>query len=150
MRVIMFLFFMGRVHMLMGTMFTGVLVIMHMGIPGMLVGVRMLMDVLMRVGVRVLMGMHRISVPVLMVVVMGVFVGMQVLVFVLAFHDEPSRWSFFGASKGCLQGRARGPGPGAPGRFPTPGPLSLIALATLLATIPRTYCKPLSLRILSF
>jgi hypothetical protein len=91
MRVIVFLFFMGRMHMLMGTMFSGVLVIMHMGIPGMLVGVRMLVDVLMRMGVRVLMGMHRIAMPVLMGVLVGVFVGMQVLVFVLAFHDEPSR-----------------------------------------------------------
>ena len=91
MRVIVFLFFMGRVHMLMGTMFPGVVVIMHMGIPGMLVGVRMLVHVLMSMGMRVLMGMHRISMPVLMGVFMIVFVGMQVLVFVLAFHDEPSR-----------------------------------------------------------
>lgn len=91
MRMVVFLFFMGRVHMLMGTMFPGVFVIMHMDIRGMLVGVRMLVDVLMRVGVRVLMGVHHISMLVLMVVIVGVFVGMQVLVFVLAFHGEPSR-----------------------------------------------------------
>ena len=99
MRMIVFLFFMSRMHMLMGTMFPGVFVIMHMDVPGMFVGVRMLVDVLMRVDVRVLMRVHRISMPVLMVVLVGVFVGMQMLVFVLAFHSRPSRCSFFGVSK---------------------------------------------------
>jgi hypothetical protein len=88
MRMIVFLFFMSRMHMLMGTMFPGVFVIMHMDVPGMFVGVRMLVDVLMRVDVRVLMRVHRISMPVLMVVLVGVFVGMQMLVFVLAFHGR--------------------------------------------------------------
>ena len=97
MGMIVFLFFMGRMHMLMRTMFPGVFVIMHMDIPGMFVGVRMFVDVLMCVGVRVLVGVNLIAMLVLMTVLVGVFVGMQVLVFVLAFHNRPSRWSFFGA-----------------------------------------------------
>jgi hypothetical protein len=99
MGMIVFLFLMGRMHMLMGAMFPGVFMIMHMDIPGMFVGVRMLVEVLMRVGVGVLVRVHHVFVPVLMIVIVGVFVGMQVLVFVLAFHSRPSRWSIFGSSK---------------------------------------------------
>lgn len=109
MRVIVFLFFMGRVHMLMGTMFPGMVVIMHMGIPHVLMGVRMLMLVLMGVGVLMLVGVHHISVTVLMVVLVGVFVGMQVLVFVFTFHGE----SLPGYSSEPCQGFLSGGGPGA-------------------------------------
>ena len=127
MGMIVFLFVMGRMHMLMGTMFSGVFVIMHMDIPGMFMGVRMLVDVFMRVGVRVLVRVHRIPMLVLMGVLMSVFVGMQVLVFVLAFHNRPSRWSFFRASKRLIAAPGQETaGSRAPLRFPTPGPLSLI------------------------
>jgi hypothetical protein len=113
MRMVVFLFFMGRMHMLMGTMFPGVFVIMDMDIPGMFVKVGMLVDVLMRVGVHVLVRVRHISMPVLMVVFVGMFMGMQVLVFVLTFHNRPSRWSFYGAFK-RLTGEGI-PGPGSPG-----------------------------------
>jgi hypothetical protein len=50
----------------------------------------MFMEVLMRVGVRVFMGVHDIPMLVLMTVLMGVFMGMQVPVFVGAFHRRSS------------------------------------------------------------
>jgi hypothetical protein len=50
----------------------------------------MFMKVLVRVGVRVFMGVHDIHMLVLMAVLMGVFVSMQVPVFVGAFHRRSS------------------------------------------------------------
>lgn len=94
MRMIVFFFLMGRVHMLVGPVFLpDMVVFMHMNIPAMLMGVGMLMDVLMRVRMLVLVGMNLIAMVMLMLVLVGVFVGMQVLVFVFAFHDCPSLYS---------------------------------------------------------
>lgn len=88
MRVLMVLMLMCRVLMLMGPMFPGMVVIMHMDVGAMLMEVRMVVKVLMGMGVNMVVGMPLISMPVFMSVFMGVFVGMQVLVFVLAFHDR--------------------------------------------------------------
>ncbi len=54
----------------------------------------MFMKVLVRVGVRVFMGVHDIHMLVLMAVLMGVFVSMQVPVFVGAFHLRSSQGQF--------------------------------------------------------
>jgi hypothetical protein len=87
MRVLVFLFFMRRVNMLVGAMFLPAMVVfMHMDISGMLMGVRMLVEVFMGVGVNMLMGVNLIAMAMLMLVLVGVFVGMQMFVFVLAFH----------------------------------------------------------------
>lgn len=85
---------MGRVDMLVGAMFLrDMVVFMHMDISGMLMGVRMLVEVFMGVGVNMLMGVNLIAMAMLMFVLVSVFVGMQVFVFVLAFHNKtlPSR-----------------------------------------------------------
>jgi hypothetical protein len=89
MEMFMFLCIMRRVLMLVGAVLPGVAVIMDVGINGMLMGVRMLVQVLVGVGVSVLMGMNALFMLMLMVMLMGVFVGMQVLVFMGAFHHRP-------------------------------------------------------------
>lgn len=84
--VLVFLFVMGRVLMFVGAVFPGVIVIMHMNICAMLMRVRMLMKVLVRVGVIMLVGVDLTAMQMLMGVLMSVSVGMQVPVFVFAFH----------------------------------------------------------------
>ena len=88
--MVVFLFVVRRVLMLMGTMFPGMLMIVHMDIGGMLMRVGMFVKVLMGVVVRVLVGVNHISMLVFMIVYMGVFVGMQMFVLVGAFHHHPS------------------------------------------------------------
>ena len=82
----MHLCFMRRMIVVVGTMLPGMLVLMFGYISSMAMLMRMFMEVLMRMGVRVFMGVHDIPMLVLMTVLMGVFVSMQVPVFVGAFH----------------------------------------------------------------
>lgn len=93
--VLVFLFVMGRVLMFVGAVFPGVVVIMYMNIRA------MLMKVLVRVGVIMLVGVDLTVMPMLMGVLMSVSVGMQVPVFVFAFHGGPSL-SFFRSFKNFL------------------------------------------------
>ena len=110
MGVVVFLFLMGRVHMLMGTVFLPAVVVpMHMLIPGMLMPVGMLVEVLMGVGVRMLVAVHLVAVVMLMVVLVGVFVGMQVLVFVFAFHGWSLPGNFWSLAKVSASGAGRAP-----------------------------------------
>lgn len=77
---------MREVLMLMRTVLPGVLMLVHLGIVrmGMLMG--MFMEMLMSVGVGVLMQMDFLPMPVLMAMHVGMLMGVQVLMFVLAFH----------------------------------------------------------------
>ncbi len=80
--------FMGRMLMVMGSMLTGMVMIMHVGILGMAVFMRMFVDVFVNMGVGVLVGVNHVPVGVRMAMNMGVFMGMQVAVFVFPFHAE--------------------------------------------------------------
>lgn len=84
----MFFLVMGRMLMLMGTVLSGMAVIVYMDIRAVLMVVRVLMEMLMGMSVSMTVGMNFIAMPVFMVVLVGVSVGMQVLVFVLAFHGR--------------------------------------------------------------
>ena len=77
---------MSGVLMIMRTVLPGVLMLVHLGIArmGMLMG--MFMEMLMSVGVGVLMQMDFVPMPVLMAVHVGMLMGVQMLMFVLAFH----------------------------------------------------------------
>ena len=81
---------MPGVPMIMRTVLPGVLMLVHLGIArmGMLMGMfmEMLMEMLMSVGVGVLMEMDFVPMPVLMAVHVGMLMGVQMLMFVLAFH----------------------------------------------------------------
>jgi hypothetical protein len=88
--MVMHLCFMRRMLVVVGTMLPGMLVLMHVDISSMAMLMWMFMKVLVRVGVRVFMGVHDIHMLVLMAVLMGVFVSMQVPVFVGAFHRRSS------------------------------------------------------------
>ena len=113
MRVLVIFVLMSRVHMLMGTVFLPAVVVpMHMLIPGMLMRVGMLVEVLMGVGVLVLVAVGFVAVVMLMVVLVGVLVGMQVLVFVFAFHGWSLPGNFLKPGQGsCEGGAARPPTP---------------------------------------
>jgi hypothetical protein len=73
---------MSGVLMIMRTVLPGVLMFVHPGIARM----GMLMGMFMGVGVGVLMQMDFIPMPVLMAVHVGMLMGVQMLMFVLAFH----------------------------------------------------------------
>jgi hypothetical protein len=90
MRVLMFLVFMSRVFMLMAVVLPVVLMVMHMCITcmGMLMG--MLMKMLMRVYMSVLMQMDFIPMLVFMAVHVCMFMGVQMLMFMLPFHGLTS------------------------------------------------------------
>jgi hypothetical protein len=84
----MFLFFRRRVPVLMGTVIFGVLMVLHLDFSGMLTGV--LMKVPVGMDMSMLVGVNNLFMLMLMVMRMGMFVGMQVLVFRRIFHDCPS------------------------------------------------------------
>ena len=67
----------------------------------------MFMEVLVGVGMRVFMGVRDIPMPVLMAVLMGMFVSMQVPVFMGAFHRRSSFRQFGIQSKSCSAPRFR-------------------------------------------
>ncbi len=83
----MFFVIMSQVFMLMRPVLAGVLMVMHMGVTGMGVLMGMFMNMLVRVGVRMLMQVDFIPMPVLMAVYVRVFMGVQMHVFVFALHD---------------------------------------------------------------
>ncbi len=66
---------------LMGTVLRGVAMLMHFDFSGLLVGVAMLVKVPVGMGVAMLVGVNSLFMLMLMVVRMGMFMGMQVLVF---------------------------------------------------------------------
>jgi hypothetical protein len=82
----MFLVFMRRVFVLMGSVLAGVPMVMHMGIAGMAVLMDMLMDMLMRVRVLMLVYMNNFLVTMLMAMYMRMLMGVQMLMFMLPFH----------------------------------------------------------------
>ena len=75
------------VRMLMLRSFALVSVFQGHGATGMLRPVRMLVRVLVAVGVRVLMGMHQVAVPMLVAVSVGVNMGVRMLMCLLRFHS---------------------------------------------------------------
>src|SRR4030042_2414606 len=76
--------FVGRMLVFMSTVLTGVLIVLHLGVFGMAV----LMGVLVQMLVGVLMQVGCAPMPVLMTVAVRVFMGVQMFMFVLAFHDS--------------------------------------------------------------
>lgn len=77
---------MSWMDMVMGAVVSGVIVVVHVFVSTMGMVVGMFMLVLMAMEMFVLVGVDFLPVPVFMGVKMGVFVGMQVLVFMCAFH----------------------------------------------------------------
>jgi hypothetical protein len=88
MRVLVGLRVMRRMFMVMAAMLSGMLMVMHMGIFGMSVLVRMLVQMHMSVRVRMLMRMDYLFMMMLMAVHMGMLMRVQMLVFVFSFHDR--------------------------------------------------------------
>ena len=86
----LFPFFLRRVLVFMGTVLLGVAMGMHLDINGMLVGVGMFVKVPVGMGVGMFVGVNTRFMLMLMVMRMGMFVGMQVLVFMRIFHDQVS------------------------------------------------------------
>lgn len=80
------LLFMRRMFMLVGAVFSRVIVIMHVRIGDMMVFMGMFVKVFVRVYMAMLMKVADFPMPVLMAVDMGVFMGMQMLMLVFSFH----------------------------------------------------------------
>ena len=87
-----------RVFVVVAPMLSGVFVIMHQFVLGMLVFVGMLMNVFVSVFVSMFMSVHLVPMGVFMGVRMGVLMNVEMFVFVFSFHNEKllSRgcWSF--------------------------------------------------------
>jgi hypothetical protein len=83
-----FLLFLCRVLVLVGAVLHGVAMVMHFDFSGRLVGVGMLVKVPVGMGVGMLVGVNTRFMLMLMVMRMGMFVGMQVLMFRRIFHDR--------------------------------------------------------------
>jgi hypothetical protein len=94
MGVYVFFVIMSQVFVLMRPVLAGMLMVMHMGVTGMGVLMGMFMDMLVRVGVRMLMQVNFIPMPVLMAVYVRVFMGVQMHVFVFALHGGLLRQKF--------------------------------------------------------
>ena len=82
--------FMGRMFVIMRPMFSRMIVIVHMDIPTMFVLVNMLVNMFMTVGVRMLVGVLYVPMRMLMAMDVGVLMGVDVFVFMFAFHNNSS------------------------------------------------------------
>lgn len=78
---------MGRMLVLVRAMLPGVLMVVDMGVNAVAVLMGMLVQMLMGMRMRVLMQMGFLPMLVLMAVIMGMVVGVQMLMFMFAFHD---------------------------------------------------------------
>jgi hypothetical protein len=86
MKVLMGLMVMGRMLMFMGPMLPGVLMVMHVGIPGMIMFMGMLVQVLMFMQVLVLMIVRFLAMLMFVAVGVRMLMRMQMFMFVSAFH----------------------------------------------------------------
>jgi hypothetical protein len=86
MRMIVKFRFMSSVRVIVGSMVSRVIVTMGEGLSIVLMRVLVFVAMLVHVGMGMLMGVNRISMPVLMGMGMSVLMGVQMLVFVIAFH----------------------------------------------------------------
>jgi hypothetical protein len=85
--VIVDLLFVGLMDVIVGTVVAGVLVVMNQ-YASMIMPMFVLVVMVVAVGVRVLMGMGHLPMTMFVRMAVGVFVGMQMLVFVVALHVE--------------------------------------------------------------
>jgi hypothetical protein len=85
--VVVHLYFMTRMDVIVRTMVAGVLVVMNQHIS-MIMPMLVLVVMLVAVCVRVLMGMSHVPMTMCVRMAVGVFVGMQMLMFVVALHCE--------------------------------------------------------------
>ena len=87
MSVIVDLFFMSRMGVVVRTMIAGVIVVMNQDIA-MVMPMFVLVAMVMPVGVRMFVSVNHVSVCVFVRMAVGVIVGMQMFVFVVALHCE--------------------------------------------------------------
>jgi hypothetical protein len=90
MLVIMNLRLVHGVVMVVRTMVSLVVVVMHLSSPGVCMLVAVFVKMFVRVFVRMLMDVFRVSVQMLVRVAMSVAVRMQMLVLVFSFHRQSS------------------------------------------------------------
>lgn len=82
------LLFMRRMFMLVGAVFSRMIVVMHVSIRDMIVFMGVFVEVFMRVNMAMLMKMADLPMPMFMAVDMGVFMGMQMLMLMFPFHGS--------------------------------------------------------------